>query len=143
MTKLYFAHPVSTYGTADEAQMIAALAQGGFDVVNPSGKAHQDKVLELRGKFNDVAIASREIMVYFVEVCNSCDACAALPFPDGKLGAGVVKEMQSFFDRGLPVYEAAFAGGVLRLEQLAEMPAARVLDVETTRAYLKRLSPKP
>lgn len=143
-TKLYFAHPISSYGTPEEAQIIKALQDLGFKVINPNDQIHQDKVKSLQAEFNTEAApkaASPHIMKYFVEVCDNTQACAILSFPNDKFGAGTVKEAQSFIDRGMPLYEVKLVGsGNVILNKLSELPAERCLSVDETRAMLAELN---
>jgi len=140
MLRLYFAHPISSYGSDEENIIISKLSQG-FEVVNPSDEVHQSKVKALREEFNDRSKSSKAIMDYFVEVCNSCDVCAVLPFPTGELGAGTVKEAQSFVERDAGIYKIVFDGGVPSLETIEDLSKEKCLDVENTRKMLKIYMP--
>lgn len=92
MTKLYFAHPVSDFGTEFEARAVAALTAAGYEVVNPNSPEHQAGYRERGFK-------------YTKEVRAGCDACAFLRFPSGVVGSGVAQEVADFRKRELPVFE--------------------------------------
>jgi hypothetical protein len=92
MTRLYFAHPVSDFGTEFEAQVVAALTAAGYEVVNPNSPEHQAGYAERGFK-------------YTKEVRAGCDAVAFLRFPSLFLGSGVAAEVADFRKRELPVFE--------------------------------------
>ena len=134
--KIYFAHPINTYGTEGEATIVNALESTGYKVVNPNSEQCKSRISGFRAEYNDKAISSPVVMGYFVGICDGCDGSAFLAFEDGKIGAGVAKEIKSFFDRGAPVFEVALGkdGETVRMEQMKEYPADRILSVDETRA---------
>lgn len=141
--KIYFAHPISSYNGAEEAAVIQELTRIGYDVVNPNADEHKQVVKTLQDQFNTEAApkaASPHIMEYFVKVCNSCDVCAVMPFPNGKFGAGVVKEANSFFERGAKVLEVTVVEGAVNVRRLTDLPPEHCLSVDETRAMLAALN---
>lgn len=138
--KLYFAHPISTYGSEQELRIISMLSSK-YDVINPSADMHQDKAKKLRGEFNNSSEASKAVMDYFVEVANGCDACAVLTFPKGELGAGTVKEAQSLLDEGKKVFKIKDQGVTVALDELKDLSKENCLDVENTKETLKKYKP--
>lgn len=163
--KLYFAHPINTYGTEEEAQILSAFQDHPtYEIVNPSDKAHQLVVSTIKTEFNKRAeqeadpakkTALREegsvkIMEYFTKLAADCDGCAFLAFDDGKIGAGIAKEIKAVLDKKGPVFEIEIEReGIGRegitltaffAEPIKEYPAERVLSVEETR---KRVYPAP
>lgn len=120
MKRVYFAHPVSDYGTSWEAAAETAITKAlpGCDLVNPNAPDHE-AAYQARG------------MTYFLEVCAGCDAVVAAPFPDGNFGAGVGKEAFTFVIARKPVYLLDRA--TLAVERGVVGP---VLTVEQTRRWL-------
>lgn len=112
--KVYYAHSLHLYGSAQEARDVKLLEDLGFEVVNPNIPEHQ-----LAYK------ASLGGMYYFKELAKGCDALAFRAYPDGKIGAGVFTETMEMGEK--PVIE--LPSGMFR----------RGLSVEDTREYLKEL----
>ena len=132
MGKLYFAHPINTYGTPIEAACLLLIAElfPDFEVVNPSDQIHLDKVAELRK-----ADPSANVMPYFVDLVDTCDDVIVLPFGDGKWGAGVWAEAERIDRRGGAVWVINLKSNTVTLEfsDLAEFR----LTVEETRARIR------
>lgn len=142
--KAYFAHPLSSYGTPEERLILEELRRVSYidGVVNPNEPLHQAAAARLRQAALNPKEAGAEAMNYFVGLAATCDACVFLSFPDGKIGAGIVKEADSFFGRGAPVLEILFEEDQMWLAYRSESELSkRGLDVEQTRAYLRALSP--
>lgn len=118
--RVYFAHPVSDYGTARELDALAAIQREfpGWVIENPNTEAH--------------AAAYRERgMEHFAEVVGSCQSLVAWPFEDGAMGAGVWKEIEAARANKIPVY-------VLRSRIVPLVGTWDVLSVEDTRARIAR-----
>lgn len=119
---LYFAHPISTYCSAEEDRALAVLAQEGFEVTNPSDRQHQE--------------ACGNDMLKWAALAGTCDALALLPFADGAIGAGVRKEADTVWAQGKPLFELIADGSTLT--PVTQWPGPRVvLDVEQTRERLR------
>lgn len=117
MKKIYYAHPITTYGMTIEWMDVELLKNLGFEVVNPN-TPELDTAYKERG------------MGVFLELVRQCDALAFRGFSDGKIPAGVHKEAVEAIMNGLPVFE---------------MPAPlylRKMTVEETRERLKELGRK-
>lgn len=120
---IYFAHPITDYGTERQASAIAAIEEylgDAWQVENPDQPHHQVGY-------------SEEGMLYFERLAASCDAIAFMRFPDGSIGAGVGKEIDAAQGSGRAVYE--YFGG--DLHAVYGMPTP-ILSVEDTRAAIKR-----
>ena len=113
MLKIYYAHPVSTYGTKQEARDLETLQLLGVEVLNPNGGNH-DKEYKRQG------------MSYFTRIISDCDGLAFRGYADGAIPAGVAQEIV-----------AAQAAEKI----VFELPSAihrRSLDVDETREYLSQ-----
>lgn len=119
MDRIYYAHPVSDYGTRRESAGVRLLTREGWWVENPNQPHHATGY-------------AREGMEYFRGVVRGCDAVAFQRFPDGTLGAGVAREASWALEDGKPVFEVVDG----RLVPRAEVPAA--LSVEETRERVRR-----
>lgn len=117
--RIYFAHPITDYGTPIEAAAIT-LIHARFpnaEIINPNTPEHECGY-------------QRAGMSYFLdEVLPSCDACVWMAFENGMIGAGVAAEVQHFEDRGCPTWEV-FA----RTDWEDAKACMRVLSVDETRA---------
>lgn len=89
--KVYYAHSLYLYGTSQEARDIELLEQLGFRVVNPNS----EEFAYMEG-WN-----SKDRMTRFFEIAAGCDLIAFRALPDGKITAGVAKEIKA----GPPVIE--------------------------------------
>src|SRR5690606_11353674 len=92
VTKVYFAHPVSDYGTALQAAVLKELASSWHEVENPDSPQHQEGYRQ-------------HGMAYFEAIAATCDALAYLRFRDGTIGAGVAKEIAAAARAGRPIFE--------------------------------------
>lgn len=99
--KIYFAHPMSMYGTQFEALCVSALEDryGKGSVVNPNAPEH-------KAAYQARKAATGEGMSYFLDtVLPGCDAVAFVACRDGMITSGVAMEVEWFRERGLPVLE--------------------------------------
>jgi hypothetical protein len=84
--KIYYAHPMSWYNTPAERADVAMLEAHG-EVVNPNSKPFEYMVGVSRAE-------RRPVMEIFADyIKNNADVVAFRPFYDGKLGAGVAREV--------------------------------------------------
>jgi hypothetical protein len=81
--KIYFAHPMSDYGTEREKICLEKIQNAfpGGEILNPNQEHHQKACNEIG-------------MVYFEELVKKCDMLVAIPFEDGEFGMGVWREME-------------------------------------------------
>lgn len=118
---IYFAHPISTYCEPVEDHALSMLAGAGRTVVNPSDHAHQD--------------ACGSDMNKWAELASSCDAIAFLPFEDGAIGAGVMKEVDTVHAQGKRVFKIEVDGS--GMTEVHNWPQGeRLLSVDETRARI-------
>lgn len=109
--KVYYARPISQYGNLQDQRDIALLIAMGFEVINPNK-------IELEQRYK------KEGMAVFIEAVNDSDLVAFRSFLDGKISAGVYKEIT---ETDKPVIE------------LPTITQSRVLSVDETREYLSLL----
>jgi hypothetical protein len=112
--KIYYARPINLYKTNQDVRDIESLKSLFQDVVNPDKE-------ELQKRYE------KDGMDAFLAAVSDCDALAFRSFPDGKISAGVKKEIDKALELGKPVIE------------LPTITESRVLSVEDTRSYLKYL----
>ncbi len=102
--KVYFAHHLN--GTALQAACLTAisLAFRGCEIVNPDSPENRAAYLAQKA-------STGSGMAYFTEsVIPSCDACAFLACPDGKITSGVWMEIERAAELGKPLYEVCDLG---------------------------------
>ena len=144
---IYFAHPMSMYGTAEEAAIVKAFEDIGFNVINPGDPAVGMAFANYRnGNPNNY-------MQFFVDLCNNCDMAIFCTFPDNvsadgvphvanRVGAGVVTEIESFWQRGAPTFWVNLALPMMMdLVPIKDWDLFTTLDVPQTRAMLKAINP--
>lgn len=147
MKKLYFAHPINTYGTPLERELLARIADRfpGYEIVNPSDQIHKDEVARL--KKDD---PKANVMPYFITLVGSCQVGVVLPFRDGMWGAGVWAEADQIYQNGGEVWvidpgnyevmnippESQGASFVPRVRLTVEETRARIRNPDgTSKAY--------
>ncbi len=125
---LYFAHPINTYHTPLEAELLKRISRKfrHATVLNPGDATHEEVVREMK-KSDPTA----NVMGYFVGLVHSCNALVALPFLDGMWGAGVHKEAMIAHERGLTVWEIDPV--TKKISHVSIPPADKVLSIEETR----------
>lgn len=123
--KLYFGHPVSTYNTSKESELLDII-RGEFSehtIVNPNSGTHSLKYSEYKQKFGN------GMLYYFNEVLPQIDTGVFLPFNDGMFGAGVYKEAEFLYHMQREVFEIDYQGDLQKFEP----NSTRELSVEKTR----------
>lgn len=105
--RVYFAHPISTYGTEVETKAIETIKRhfagyvGEIEVVNPGLPVHQEPCRLLH-------------MEYFLAVVRKCEAIVGMPFSDGEYGSGVYDEMKEMGRAGGEVWSIDPTGTTVR-----------------------------
>lgn len=112
--KIYYARPLTIYGTKQEQRDLELLKALGFEVNDPNKAELQERY-------------KTEGMEVFLQLARESDAVAFRAFPDGKIGAGVCGEIDEALENGKPVFE------------LPTFTEARRLSVTATREYLSLL----
>ena len=131
--RFYFAHPINTYDTDLELELINRIYlyfQGGIEVVNPSDLVHQKTVETIKAAHEGREDASKKIMDYFLELVSSCQGGIGLPFSDGRIGAGVYKELLGIAKGHHPIWLIT-PGGELKPHK--RIGSRKPLSIEETR----------
>lgn len=118
--KIYYAHSMHLYGSAQEQRDITLLESMGFTVINPSSPGVQNDFK----KHNESNPNREDYMDFFAEVINHCDFVAFRPHIDGSIPSGVGYEIKKALE---------FNKGVIELPNL---DSRRFLSVEDTRLIL-------
>ena len=130
--RLYFGHPINTYDTDLEFQLLQRIS-GSFpdwEIENPNQKCHQEGYARWKETTGNG-------MDYFTkQVLPSCQGGVFLPFRDGAWGAGVHKEAKFCVDQGHPVWIIAPDGAIVSLDISTVQP----LTVEETRSRIRTSS---
>lgn len=130
--RIYYAHPMSWYNTEAEAKDIEALASYGT-VTNPNTRYFQDRVSKAK-------IEQRPVMDIFANwIRFNTDVVAYRPFRDGKLGAGVAREILEAIIWGKPLMAMIANAGIdTHPSQFGPFSFGDVLTVEETRDRIAR-----
>ena len=125
--KAYFAHPINVYNTALENflfEIINSLFCG--EVENPNQPKHAAGYQRLKTE------AGNGMLYYTQEVLPNCKVCVFLAFRDGKIGAGVFKEIEFIFNRHGSIYEILPTGRLMAVADI-EVLKGRILSVDETK----------
>ena len=114
MLKVYYAHCTSIYNTAQEERDIETLRSLGFKVVNPNAEGNTENYKKYG-------------MKHFLAMALDCDVIAFRALPDGRIPAGVAKEVRAMLLHDKPVIE------------LPSRISGRGISVDETREYLKEI----
>jgi len=110
--KVYYAHCTSLYGTNQEERDISTLMKLRFEVYNPNNETASE-------------LYQNQGMASFRALVEACDCLAYRALPDGRIPAGIGKEIVWAIRKGMQVFELPH--GFLD---------DRVMSVESTRSYL-------
>lgn len=130
---MYYAHPMSYYGTPEEFADMKLIKEAGWTPIQPNASAFDDGVKREKA-------AGRGGMEPFLAAVRASDAIAVRAFRDGKLGAGVAGELLQAIIFGKEVYE--LAPGPSGTQRLAKVYNPRglltgVLTVDETRRRIR------
>lgn len=117
--RIYYAHCLAIYDTHQERRDLATLRALGFEILNPNQAHIARTVAELKVR-NDP-----NYMDYFKGLVSTCQAFAFRSLPDGRIPAGVYKELEWASEMGLPIIE------------LPSNVLEREMSVAATRRYLE------
>ena len=141
MLKAYYAHCLALYHTPQEDRDIELLENCGFIVINPSSAdiEAQCKAIEaawhspLRSidkRFTNITSRGEAVMELVFRPLLTPTAVDVVVFrslPDGRIPAGVAKEITWAEEVGIPILE------------LPSNRSSRLMTVEQTREYLKEI----
>lgn len=123
--RVYYAHCMALYDSAQEKRDLALLVDLGFRVLNPSATEHQVGVLNAKDASPNDPSAS---MLYFKPLVEKCDVLAFRALPgDLAIPAGVYLEITWAQKKGLPVIE------------LPSSIQRRGISREETREYIREV----
>lgn len=133
MKRMYFAHPINTFDTNHETKSLELIKNYFPDgeIVNPNEPHHQLAYAEWKKKYKEKM--EQGMSYYFEIVLPSCHGCFALPFLDGKFGAGVAGEAGFFIERKQEVFVINLAHMIIGPMNDGETGLIREW-IETTRA---------
>lgn len=130
--KIYYAHPMSWYNTTDERDDIRLLEHFG-DVVNPNTPWFQEQVEQALERDFPV------MQVFADYIRTDADVVAFRGFRDGKVGAGVGREVLEAQVWGKRIWRLAGISGTAShtLWREATLSLKDVLTVAETRQRIK------
>lgn len=121
MIRIYYAHCMAIYHTPQEARDVRTLMELGLNVVNPNDSFFEAGVQQLKKE------QPSDYMEYFKGIILTCEALAFRALPDGRIPAGVLKEIVWAREMGKLVIE--LPSGI----------TARAMSLESTREYLREV----
>lgn len=133
---IYYAHPMSWYGTAGEKDDIAALQAEGFKVVNPNA-AHFERLVNI-ARIND-----QPIMDIFRATIQHVDALAFRSFNNDVVSSGVATEIMEAWLWDKPILRLVGGCNALVCAPVSIITNAvpdwhRVANIKTTWDWIKR-----
>jgi hypothetical protein len=133
MLKIYFGHPMNTYGTPLETRLLAEISEAfpSLYIENPNQPRHQE------GCRRWEAETGNPMGYFFSEVLPSCCAGIFLPFRDGKWGAGVFGEAIVLMEQECPIWEISPGGIITPIDALN---GSLELSIDETLARIKTAS---
>lgn len=99
MKKIYYAHPISTYGSIIETKDIETLSNLGLSVLNPNNAEIQEEYQEIKKKDGE------NPMNLFKNLINQCDCFCFRGLPDSSIPSGIAFELEYAKELGLPIIE--------------------------------------
>jgi hypothetical protein len=121
MNRIYYAHCIKDYDTDKANQNKESLRNMGFQVIDPSIKLYDSKVNKMRKEGK----TSAEIMDFFLGVVGNCNHLAFALTDEGKVSAGVGKEIEIMKQKG---------GTIIQMPNLNSL---EVMSIEETRNYIR------
>lgn len=138
--KIYYAHCMALYDTAQERRDVATLETLFSEVVNPNSEVISMDCARVRREFDEGTLVypkfpgatfqdagAAVLLLVFYPLVLAADCVAFRALPDGSIPAGVAQEIQWAAEMYKPVIELPC--GFTR----------RVMTVEQTREYLREV----
>lgn len=116
--QLYFGHPVNTYDTKLEYQLLQQISEAFPDwkIENPNQKCHHEGYQHWKETTGNG-------MNYFTnKVLPSCHGGVFLPFRDGAWGAGVFEEAKFYAEQKCAIWKIDIDGAIANLNLLTIQP---------------------
>jgi hypothetical protein len=133
---VYFAHPTNTYGTLIESRCLLLIRQTfpGFAVINPGDLKIQEEFEKWKREHPE-----ESPMEFFYPFARKARCIIALPFGDGRWGAGVMKESVEGYNSGALNAMLTYRTHVspIKLVFLPKPPTEKCLSVEETRLRIR------
>jgi len=128
MEKIYFGHPVDSYNTVLERELLRNISHAFklFEIVNPNSPVHQQGYRDFKERFGN------GMKYYFEMVLPEISVGVFLPFVDGMLGAGVFGEAEFLHQREKQIFEINNAGVICPMG----LDLSRKLSIEETFARI-------
>ena len=130
MQRLYFGHPINTYGTAFEDELLSRIRASfpDWEIENPNQPRHQEGYVEWKRTHGS------GMRYYYERVLPDCHGGIFLPFRDGAWGAGVHGEAKFLSQADKPVWLISPHGFI---EPVRDVGAVYALTVEETRRRIR------
>ncbi len=128
--RLYFGHPVNTYNTELERQLLHVILIffPAWSTENPNQEEH-NRMYELWKK------ETGNGMDYFYEyILPRCEGGVFLPFRDGAFGTGVFEEAHILFGLRKPIWQITAERVITKINHPSLIP---VLSIEETRSRIR------
>ena len=124
---VYYAHPMTDYNKPKEKRIVKSLKRMGHTVDNPNTQKHQ-KGYAQKG------------MKHFTDASSRADMVVFNRFPNGKIGAGVGKELDASLRAGKKAYEMVKKGELRRVRHVPKASVLSADDTIKTRAKFKTVN---
>lgn len=130
--KVYYAHPMTWYGSAMEAQDVALLRAlyPMAEIINPGLPHIKADYDSWRAKH-----LKRDVMEFFAKLVRDCDVVAFRAYADDAIGADVAREIFEASMRNIPVHEIVTVKHepFMIFNRPVGTVAPRFIDIEATR----------
>lgn len=140
---LYFAHPVNAYeinGSTLEKPLLLLLKRTwpDLEIINPGGQKHADMVQSLKS-----SDPKANVMGYFLDLVRECSTLVYLPFPDGKIGAGVWAEVEEALKCGCTIWSVDHKTHELTHVRALDQSLRLTIDETRARVYFPDRTIRP
>ena len=129
---IYFGHPIITYDTEIERQLLNAIHSiYPADIIeNPNQPHHKSNYFTWRDKPGETGMD-----YFYKEVLPNCDEGVFLAFRDGKWGSGVFGEARAMDRAGKKIYEIYVGRDMLYIApMIISVASNHALTIKETRA---------
>lgn len=132
---IYYAHPISDYGTERELNALVAIRKQWPDayIVNPALLSEKVNAMKAEGT------TSKQVMQFFLDIVENCDLLVFSAFKGGDIGAGVAQEILVAHLHGKPVWKISNGNRLWNTSTLNNpLSGQNVLTIEQTRSRVKQ-----